>query len=74
MPFRSEKQRKFLCKNKPKICKKWAKKYGMKPVKKKEGGMIKQAQADYDGSYIYGDLGGVKVSNPSYKKYYKGML
>ena len=43
-------------------------------VKKKDGGMIKQAQKNYKGSYISGDLGGVKVSNPSLKKYYKGML
>ena len=40
----------------------------------KDGGMISQAQRDYRGSYISGDLGGVKVSNPSLKKYYKGML
>ena len=43
-------------------------------AKKKDGGMIKQAQRDYRGSYISGDLGGVEVSNPSLKKYYKGML
>ena len=48
-------------------------------VKKKDGGsvgnsMIKQAQRDYTGSYISGSLGGVKVGNPSLKKYYKGML
>jgi hypothetical protein len=47
--------------------------------KKASGGsvgdsMIKQAQRDYKGTYISGDLGGVKVSNPSYKKYYKGMI
>ena len=36
--------------------------------------MIRQAQRDYKGSYISGDLGGVSVGNPSYKKYYKGML
>ena len=36
--------------------------------------MIKQAQSDYNGSYISGDLGGVKVGNKSYAKYYKGML
>ena len=47
--------------------------------RKAEGGsvgnsMIRQAQRDYKGSYISGDLGGVSVSNPSYKKYYKGML
>jgi len=43
-------------------------------VKKKDGGMIQQAQRDYRGSYIDGSLGGVKVGNPSLKKYYKGML
>ena len=48
-------------------------------VKKKDGGsvgnsMVKQAQRDYTGSYISGSLGGVKVGNPSLKKYYKGML
>ena len=42
--------------------------------KKADGGMIKQAQRNYDGSYISGSLGGVKVSNPSLRKYYKGML
>ena len=36
--------------------------------------MIKQAQKNYMGTYISGDLGGVKVSNPSYRKYYKGMI
>ena len=45
-----------------------------KRKKAADGGMIKQAQKDYRGSYISGDLGGVEVSNPSLKKYYKGML
>ena len=36
--------------------------------------MIRQAQRDYNGSYISGDLGGVEVGNPSYKKYYKGVI
>ena len=45
-----------------------------KRSKKADGGMIKQAQQNYRGSYIAGDLGGVKVSNPSLRKYYKGML
>ena len=39
-----------------------------------DGGMIKQAQRDYKGTYISGNLGGVEVSNPSLRKYYKGML
>lgn len=36
MPFKSEKQRKFLYANKPKLAKKWTKKYGSKIVKKKK--------------------------------------
>ncbi len=28
----------------------------------------------YIGKYIKGDLGGKKVSNPSYVKYYKGLV
>ena len=35
-----------------------------KRKKAADGGMIKQAQQNYRGSYISGDLGGVKVSNP----------
>jgi hypothetical protein len=31
MPFKSKKQRAYLFKNKPKIAKRWAKKYGTKP-------------------------------------------
>ncbi len=42
--------------------------------KKANGGMIKQAQQNYMGTYIDGSLGGVKVGNPSYKKYYKGLV
>ena len=45
-----------------------------KRKKAADGGMIKQAQRDYRGTYISGNLGGVEVSNPSLRKYYKGML
>ena len=45
-----------------------------KRKKAADGGMINQAQKNYRGSYISGDLGGVEVSNPSLKNYYKGML
>ena len=45
-----------------------------KRKKAADGGMINQAQKNYRGSYISGDLGGVEVSNPSLRKYYKGML
>ena len=46
-----------------------------KRTRKASGGsvgnsMIRQAQRNYRGSYISGDLGGVKVSNPSLAKYY----
>ena len=45
-----------------------------KRKKAADGGMIKQAPKNYRGSYISGNLGGVEVSNPSLKNYYKGML
>ena len=32
--------------------------------------MIREAQKNYTGSFVSGDLGGVKVSNKSYKKFY----
>ena len=35
MPFKSEKQRKFLWAKEPEIAKRWTKKYGSKPVGKK---------------------------------------
>ena len=36
--------------------------------------MIRQAQKNYNGSYISGSLGGVEVGNKSSKKYYKGLI
>jgi hypothetical protein len=43
-----------------------------KRTKKADGGdaMVRQAQKNYIGSYVSGDLGGVKVGNKSYAKYY----
>lgn len=43
MPFKSEKQRRYLMANEPEIAKRWTKKYGSKPKKGvlaayKEGG------------------------------------
>ena len=32
--------------------------------------MVRQAQRNYIGSYVSGDLGGVKVGNTSLQKYY----
>jgi hypothetical protein len=37
MPFRSEKQRKYLFAKEPAIAKKWTKKYGSKIIKKRKG-------------------------------------
>ena len=37
-------------------------------------GVENAANGGYIGSYISGDLAGKKVSNPSYRKYYKGLL
>jgi|TARA_R100001530_G_scaffold27925_1_gene22184 hypothetical protein len=36
MPFKSEKQRKYLHANEPKLAKEWEKKYGKKKKKKKK--------------------------------------
>ena len=36
MPFKSEKQRRYLWKNEPRIAKEWTKAYGSKPVGKKK--------------------------------------
>ena len=42
-----------------------------------KGGRVKLSkgsESPYIGRYIKGDLGGKKVSNPSYAKYYKGLV
>ena len=47
---------------------------GGKPTNVKTFTRKKAAQGGYIGTMIDADLGGVKVSNPSYKKYYRGMI
>ena len=47
---------------------------GRRYFSKGSDSMIRQAQTNYNGSYISGDLGGVSVSNPSLRKYYKGLI
>ena len=71
MPFISVKQRKFLWANHPDIAKRWTEEHGSTPQIAAHGKLV---SADYQGSYIQGTLAGVHVSNPSYRKYYKGML
>ena len=47
---------------------------GGKPTNVKTFTREKAAMGRYMGKMIEGDLGGVSVSNPSYKKYYQGMI
>ena len=61
MPFKSEKQRRYMHANLPEIAQRWEKKYST-------GGSV------YMGSAIKTEYGGVKLSNKSYEKYYKGMI
>jgi len=67
MPFKSEKQRRYMHANLPKIAQRWEKKY-------KKGGRVKVNKGGYLGKAIRSEYGGVKLSNPSYEKYYKGMI
>ena len=67
MPFKSEKQRRYMHANLPKIAQRWEKNY-------KKGGRIKVNEGGYIGKAIRSEYDGVKLSNPSYEKYYKGMI
>ena len=51
--------------NLPKIAQRWEKIY-------KKGGRVIVNTGGYIGSAIKTEYGGVKLSNPSYEKYYKG--
>jgi hypothetical protein len=42
MPFKSEKQRKYLWANEPEIAKDWTEEYGSKVVKKNQGGSVQR--------------------------------
>ena len=42
-----------------------------RPIKKK---VLEAREGEYIGSYVKGDLAGKKVSNKSYRNYYKGMI
>ena len=64
MPFESAKQRRYMHAKHPKIAQRWEKKYNA-------GGSVTEP---YIGSYIKGDLGGVKVSNKSLLNYYKKLM
>ena len=53
--------------NHPEIAQRWEKEY-------KKGGRVKLNSGGYIGKSIKGEYGGVNLSNPSYKKYYKGLV
>ena len=47
---------------------------GKNLIEKKKKNRVNLNQGGYIGSAIDTEYGGVKLSNPSYKKYYKGMI
>jgi len=53
--------------NHPEIAQRWEKEY-------KKGGRVKLSKGTYIGPSIKGEYGGVNLSNPHSKKYYKGMI
>ena len=65
MPFKSEKQRRYMHANLPKIAQRWEKKYYA-------GGSV--TTEPYIGSAIKTEYGGVKLSNKSYEDYYKKLI
>ena len=67
MPFKSEKQSRYMHANHPEIAQRWEK-------ENKKGGSGNLNAGGYIGKSIQGEYGGVNLSNPAYKKYYKGMI
>ena len=47
---------------------------GKNLIEKKKKNRVNLNQGGYIGSSINSEYGGVNLSNPSYKKYYKGMI
>ena len=47
---------------------------GKNLIKKKKKESLNYNSGGYVGKAIRSDYGGVKLSNPSYEKYYKGMI
>ena len=47
---------------------------GKNLIKKKKKNRIQLNEGGYIGKAIRSEYGGVKLSNPSYEKYYKGMI
>ena len=68
MPFRSEKQRRYLWKNHPKIARDWTDTYGSKPQPKKKakGG----SAVSKSGGITHKSQSGIGPSKKSQKKYY----
>ena len=47
---------------------------GKNLIKKKNKNRVQLNEGGYIGKAIRSEYGGVKLSNPSYEKYYKGMI
>ena len=47
---------------------------GKNLIEDKKNNRVNLKAGGYIGRYIDADIDGVKVSNPSYKKYYKGLV
>ena len=47
---------------------------GKNLIKKKKKNRVQLNEGGYIGKAIRSEYGGVKLSNPSYEKYYKGMI
>ena len=62
MPFRSEKQRRYMYANEPEIAKRWSKKYGNK-IKKLRGGGMDSSQDDFGGSGKTGNTSGGRTDS-----------
>ncbi len=69
MPFKSEKQRRYMYANEPEIAKKWTKKYGSK-IKKYKGGGMDASQDDFGGGKT-GNTGN-KGSDHSHSRFAPG--
>ena len=52
MPFRSEKQRRFMYSQHPEIAKRWSKDYGGKIMKKKKKDKPKKKKAGYEQGFL----------------------
>ena len=63
MPFKSEKQRRYLFANEPEVAKRWTDKYGSKPQPKKKTKLKLMAGFIKSGKVKFGSRGGMTYVN-----------